>query len=66
MSRYTVDLRELRRPRKGGEFHIERPLLRLGRLVLFRPDEQTHSVDMVEQGERWVLSLGWCRDRPVL
>lgn len=48
---------ELRRPRRGGVFQGD-VLVRLGRAVLFRPDENVHAVTRVVEGERLVLSLG--------
>lgn len=42
----------------GGEFICENILFRLGPIVLFRPDINTHSVTEVE-GSRYLLSIGW-------
>jgi len=29
---------------------------------LFRPDKYSHSVSKIEQGNRYILSLGWIRN----
>ncbi|MDG2539361.1 hypothetical protein P5Y53_16915 [Dyella jiangningensis] len=51
----------LRAPRRGGEFVCARPIHASRRIKLFRPDEEEHSVTMIEEGTRWVLSIGWVR-----
>jgi hypothetical protein len=40
----------LKQPKKGGVF-----------LQLFRPDIQPHKVTTIEEGTRYVLSIGWVR-----
>jgi hypothetical protein len=47
----------LRRALRGGEFVCGRAW-RLGRLALFRPDTEPHSVTRIDEGTRYVLSLG--------
>ena len=49
----------LRAPRRGGEFVCARPIHAGRRIKLFRPDVEEHSVTMIEEGTRWVLSIGW-------
>lgn len=49
---------ELKRAEDGGHFYGCEPLLRLPRVVLFRPDIQTHAVAWVRKGTRLVLSFG--------
>lgn len=49
----------LKRARVGGLFRCSMPILAVGqRLFVFRPDEQEHEVSTIEEGSRWVLSLG--------
>jgi hypothetical protein len=43
---------------KGGEFICENILWKLGPIVCFRPDINTHSVTKTE-GHRLLLSIGW-------
>lgn len=49
---------ELWKAKDGGRFYGCQPLLRLPRMVLFRPDTQTHAVSWVGEGTRLVLSFG--------
>jgi hypothetical protein len=49
----------LKKAQKGGEFNCQQVLFKLGRAILFRPDEQEHHVTRIEKGSRYVLSLGW-------
>ncbi|AHX11996.1 hypothetical protein CH75_23890 [Dyella jiangningensis] len=49
----------LRAPRRGGEFVCARPIHAGRRIKLFRPDVEEHSVTMIQEGTRWVLSIGW-------
>jgi hypothetical protein len=51
----------LRPARRGGEFVCARPIYVNRRVKLFRPDVETHSVTRIEEGTRWVLSIGWVR-----
>jgi len=44
--------------RGTGEFHCERPLFKLWRIVLFRPDQQEHGMDNGPT-KRLVLSFGF-------
>jgi hypothetical protein len=46
------------RARRGGEFVCSRILFEVPRLKVFRPDIMEHSVTQIEEGTRWVLSLG--------
>jgi len=52
----------LRPPRSGGEFRCTGGMHVLGRVYYFRPDVMPHSVSACE-GERWVLSIGWVREK---
>lgn len=45
----------------GGEFVCRNPIYESARLKLFRPDCSPHAVTRVEQGTRYVLSIGWVR-----
>ena len=51
----------LKHPKKGGVFHCEDVIFETRSIKLFRPDITEHSVSRIEQGERYVLSLGWLR-----
>jgi hypothetical protein len=51
----------LRAAKRGGEFCCERPIYVNKRVKFFRPDVETHSVSQIEEGSRWVLSIGWVR-----
>lgn len=46
------------RARRGGEFECEGALLDRPRIKLFRSDRCAHAVTRVEEGTRYVLSLG--------
>lgn len=49
----------LKNARSGGEFRCENCIYEGGRIKLFRPDRSPHSVTPVEEGVRYVFSLGW-------
>ncbi len=49
----------LRAARRGGEFVCARPIYVSRRIKFFRPDLETHEVTRIEEGTRYVLSLGW-------
>ncbi len=51
----------VRRAKRGGEFVCSAPIFATKRIKLFRPDACEHSVTRVEQGTRYVLSIGWVR-----
>ena len=51
----------LRPAKRGGEFVCARPIHASGRIKLFRPDVEEHSVTTIDEGTRWVLSIGWVR-----
>ncbi|MGB1298018.1 MAG: 2OG-Fe(II) oxygenase [Psychrobium sp.] len=44
---------------RGGEFICQSPLFEFSRIKLFRPDVCEHSVTKIEQGTRYLLSIGW-------
>lgn len=49
----------LRKPVKGGHFRIRGyAIINWEFLKLFRPDIRPHAVEVVQEGERLVLSLG--------
>lgn len=52
----------IKRSRTGGEFKCENTIFRLGRIVLFRPDLEPHSVTKIGGNSRYVFSLGWLWD----
>ncbi len=43
----------------GGEFFCATPIFENSRIKFFRPDACEHSVSKVEEGTRYVLSIGW-------
>jgi hypothetical protein len=45
----------------GGEFVCATPIYESARIKYFRPDACEHSVTRVDQGTRYVLSVGWIR-----
>ena len=49
----------VRKPKKGGEFFCEKTIINTDRIKLFRPDLYKHSLTKIEEGERYVLSIGW-------
>lgn len=51
---------ELIKAKKGGKFVCNNMLFSLGRrLFLFRADTSYHYVTPIEEGSRWVLSVGF-------
>lgn len=48
----------LKQPRKGGIFWCEKCIFHSSRVNLFRSDLYIHKVSRIEEGERWVLSIG--------
>lgn len=54
---------ELLPAKKGGELVCAHSLFRWGPINFFRPDEVIHAVTEVEEGTRYVLSIGWRRMR---
>ncbi len=46
---------------RGGEFVCSNPIRETRRIKYFRPDQSAHSVTRVEEGTRYVLSIGWVR-----
>ncbi len=49
---------ELKKATLGGRLCVKNPILRIGRLCLFRSDVSRHAVTRVNEGQRVVLSLG--------
>ena len=47
--------------KKGGELNCEKSIFRVGPINFFRPDLYIHSVSKVEEGVRYVLSIGWIK-----
>lgn len=43
----------------GGQFNCKAPIYETRRIKLFRPDISEHSVTCIEQGNRYVFSIGW-------
>lgn len=57
MRRINIVLKE---PDEGGEFVCKDAMINWRRFKYFKPDSMPHSVACVEEGERLVLSIGWC------
>lgn len=51
----------LKHAKAGGQFHCEQMLFESNRVKLFRPDLHAHSVSLITDGTRYVLSLGCVR-----
>ena len=49
---------ELKKAHKGGVLEVESPILKIGRLCIFRSDASMHSVSKIEKGLRLVLTIG--------
>lgn len=49
----------IKRAKVGGEFHCATPIYENARIKFFRPDACEHSVSKIEEGTRYVLSIGW-------
>ena len=51
----------LRNAKSGGDFHCDKPIFETRRVKLFRPDASAHAVSKINDGTRYVLSIGWVR-----
>ena len=51
----------IKNAKQGGEFICKTPIYSSSRIKFFRPDKCEHSVTRVEQGTRYVLSIGWIK-----
>ncbi|MCK8095126.1 MULTISPECIES: 2OG-Fe(II) oxygenase [Pseudoalteromonas] len=51
----------LKHAARGGEFMCENPIINYSRIKLFRPDIERHQVLKIEQGTRYILSIGWIK-----
>lgn len=52
----------LKKAKRGGKFLTKKvPIFNHARAVLFRPDRDLHKVTEIQEGTRYVLSLGWIR-----
>lgn len=49
----------LKNAKKGGNFVCENAFINTARIKFFRPDVSPHSVVAVEEGTRYILSIGW-------
>ena len=52
----------IKKAKSGGEF-ICNNKKRKGRIQYFRPDTMLHSVTKIEEGCRYVLSIGWLKKK---
>ena len=53
----------IKKPRKGGVFYAEKTIINTPRIKLFRPDIYKHSLTPIEEGTRYVLSIGWATSK---
>lgn len=53
----------LKAPQSGGEFICSSPIYESRRINYFRSDVSEHAVSKVLKGSRYVLSIGWIRNR---
>ncbi|MGB0833537.1 MAG: 2OG-Fe(II) oxygenase [Psychrobium sp.] len=51
----------LKQAARGGEFICASPIFEISCIKLFRPDVCEHSVTKVEEGSRYLLSIGWIK-----
>lgn len=51
----------LKKSKVGGLFNCSNCIFETNRIKLFRPDISKHSVSKVQEGARYVLSIGWVR-----
>ena len=51
----------LKKAKSGGDFICETPIYESERIKFFRPDIVNHAVSKIEDGTRYVLSIGWIR-----
>ncbi len=51
----------LKQAQKGGDFICATPIYQNSRIKFFRPDLCEHAVTKVEQGSRYLLSIGWVK-----
>lgn len=49
---------EIWKSKRGGKFRCNNVFSLFNRIYLFRPDIEKHSVTEVEEGSRWVFSIG--------
>ena len=49
---------ELRKAKRGGILVVQNPILRIGRICIFRSDISLHSVSPIASGKRIILSIG--------
>ncbi|MCF2829585.1 MULTISPECIES: 2OG-Fe(II) oxygenase [unclassified Pseudoalteromonas] len=52
----------LRSARVGGEFICSNPIFETKRIKFFRPDISEHQVTKVQEGNRYLLSIGWVKN----
>ena len=55
----------LKSAREGGEFVCENTIFRNSFINYFRPDIEEHAVTRIDEGTRYVLSIGWLRKKRV-
>lgn len=49
----------VKRAKLGGDFHCDDAIIHLRRFILFRPDLCEHHVSRIQDGSRYVISVGW-------
>ncbi|KPV94738.1 hypothetical protein AN214_03246 [Pseudoalteromonas sp. P1-9] len=53
----------LKKAQQGGEFICASPIYDSERIKVFRPDACEHRVSKVIKGNRYILSIGWIRNK---
>lgn len=51
----------LKKAKEGGEFICKNIIFRNSFLNYFRPDVEEHSVTKINEGTRYLLSIGWLK-----
>lgn len=53
----------LQKATEGGDFVCESCILNTERIKIFRPDKYSHSVTEIKSGMRYILSVGWIKNK---
>ncbi len=53
----------LKNATEGGEFICSNPIFQTKRINFFRPDKSEHQVSKIIKGSRYLLSIGWVKNR---
>ncbi len=53
----------LKNAKQGGEFICKKVVFESKRIKLFRPDISEHQVTKIIKGSRYILSIGWVKNK---